>query len=134
MQKMYMRQRNDCLTVCLAMILGKQYEDVPLFFDTPTSTDSPNFNQRVDEFLESQGLTRTCISVTEEWVQQNQKGFVIMSGPTYSEEFKGTDVYHAVIYHNGALYHDPKENPSGVIVPEIMEIVYPKNFSTYFHK
>lgn len=87
MKKLYMQRRNDCYTVCLAMLLGMDYSEVPLFFEKPDDTESPRFDALVDDFLDGMGLTRICISVNSEWLKLGQRGFAIVSGPSYSKEF-----------------------------------------------
>lgn len=125
--KIWMRRRNDCYTALLAMLLGLPYEEVPLFFENPEDVTSPSFNEWVDTFLSSRGLARVCITVNEKWLQECQRGYAIVSGPSPSKEFQGTGTFHAVLYKDGSLFHDPKPCPEGAIVPEQMEIIYHKD-------
>lgn len=131
MRKINMRRRNDCYTVCLAMLLGMDYDSVPLFFDKPEDVESQNFNELVDSFLNSIGLTRICITVSAEWIEKFHRGYAIVSGPSYTKEFSDAGAFHAVIYKDGELYHDPNPIATSIIVPEMMDIIYPKNYAEF---
>jgi len=125
MQKVYMRQKNDCYTACLATIFRLPYEDVPRFFDDPEAVTAQNFNEKVDQWLGTKGLGRICIGVDPEWVRTQAKGAVLVSGLSPNPVMAKAGTFHCVVYLNGVLFHDPNPYPEGEVTPTQMDIIYP---------
>lgn len=123
MQKVYMRHNNDCYTCCLATVLGLEYESVPRFFDDDDNLVL-DWGVAVSEFLRRHGYQLVSVTADISAIRAMQ-GLCIVAGPSYSERYKGTGTYHAVVYRDGHLWHDPKPNPEGVIEPELMDLIVP---------
>lgn len=124
LEKIYMRHKNDCMTCCLAMVLGLKHEDVPRFFDDNNVPIGDGYFCEVEKFLVARGFQ--LITITADESICNLKGYVIAAGPSYNPEFQKLGVWHAVVYKDGELWCDPKgENPPGAIVPEHIDLIVP---------
>ena len=122
MEKVYMRYKNDCYKACLATVLGLDYEQVPRFID-----DDDNllgvWQEMVNDFLDEYDLQ--CLSVVVgEGLLETLKGFYIVSGPSNNPEYKERGFYHAVVYLDGGLYHDPNPHAKhGEIIPTEVDLL-----------
>lgn len=121
MKKVFMRHKNDCYTACLATVLGLPYEQVPRFFDDEDNVVG-EWTETVNSFLEGYGLQVVTVKGDLDFIKQ-LKGLLIVAGLSYTPEYREKDQFHAVIYRDGELYHDPKPDPTGVIVPEVVDLL-----------
>lgn len=121
--KVFMRHKNDCYTACLATLLGLPYEDVPRFFDDNNELLG-DWSQQVSAFLLPRELQILQFDSSPE-ILNSLRGLIICAGPSYTPEFKELEHFHAVIYKDGKLWHDPKPNPVGVIEPKVIDILVP---------
>lgn len=123
MQKVFMRRLNDCYTCCLATLLSEPYENVPLCYDKYGNLYQ-DWELRIKNFLAAKGLQviRSTIAPDQVFLIE---GAVIVGGLSYTPEHAARGDMHAVIYNNGELWHDPKQDPSGVIVPTEVDIIFP---------
>lgn len=123
MKKHFMQYRNDCYTCCLATVLGLPYEEVPRFYNDNDELLG-DWDKQVSAFLEKHNLQVVQVQMSPE-VLKLLKGLAIVAGPSYTPEYRDRGEYHAVVYLNGELFHDPKPNPTGTIDPEIVDLLVP---------
>lgn len=121
--KVFMRHKNDCYTACLATVLGLEYEQVPRFFDDE-DVMLGDWQEMVAAFLNSRGYQVVELIVNPNLLR-DLKGLYIAAGPSYTPERRAKGEFHAVVYKDGALWHDPKPNPIGVIEPEVIDLIVP---------
>lgn len=123
MKKVYMKHSNDCYTACLATVLGLPYESVPRFFNDDDSLVA-EWDETLTTFLDPLGYQIVTVDVGEGSCFLNGlKGYQIVAGLSYTPEHRERGNLHAVIYKDGKLYHDPKPDPAGVIVPEVVDLL-----------
>lgn len=129
LEKVYMRGKNDCYSACLATLLRKRIEDVPVFISEDNC--DKGFNGLVEEYLNSVGLRRLVLNTFGQSFLNGLKGYHIVSGPSKNPEFKSLGWYHAVIYKDGKLWHDPNPEPHEPIEPtEVDFLIYSPDLST----
>lgn len=121
MKKVFMRHKNDCYTACLATVLGLPYEEVPRFFDDNDNVIG-EWTETVNAFLDRHGLQCVTVKGDADFIA-SLKGLCIVAGLSYTQEYREKEQFHAVIYLDGELYHDPKPDPTGVIVPEVADLL-----------
>ena len=130
MKKYFMQHSNDCYTACIATLLQVPYELVPRFMNDNNETVDldgnlePDWHTVVMKFFNKAGLGLLYLNTNEQHIK-TMPGYIIVTGLSYTPGMREKGIYHSVIYKDGELWHDPKPNPTGVIVPEIIDFVYP---------
>lgn len=127
LKKVYMQAKNDCYSACLATVLRKELHEIPRFIlDGEDSVSShEKFNERVDEFLATLGIRRLIFPISYEVIHVF-KGYHIVSGPSTDPEFAKLGYFHATVFKDGKLWHDPStaENKKEIEVKEIDLLIY----------
>ena len=100
------RQRGNCWSAVLASLLELPIEQVPNFVQIDED-GGPNWWEHTFDWLKERGHTLRMIAHGEEPVDE----YFIATG--MSPRGNG-NVYHAVIYRNGALAHDPHPERKGI--------------------
>ena len=118
-----MRTKNDCYTACLATLLNIPYKKVPRFFDNDNNLID-DWDTRLNNFLNNIGYQHLVFNTSLHMIKRI-KGMCIVSGVSYTQEHRDKGHYHAVIYKDGSLYHDPKPNPEGEIIPDEIDLIFP---------
>lgn len=121
----------NCQSATIATLLGLDIEDVPNFWD---GTDleapaNPNngviFNTNFNNFLNKHGYTSISLGVSEgdhtEWVTSISEALgdtkILVNG------LSPRRFMHSVIWANGALWHDPHPDNTGVIPANITFVI-----------
>ena len=116
----------NCMSACLAMVLGLEIEQVPNFFDL-AGRDSEKWWQEIRMWLRPRGYDFVLISASASWIT-GIGGALIVGGQTD----RGTS--HAVVYLDGKLFHDPHPDGTGLIEPEDVTLIYPIDPSAFEFK
>ena len=109
--------RGNCMSACLASLLGLPIGQVPNFFDKSESDD--HWWELVREWLKEHGLGVITINYSQE-LMEKIGGVHIVAG------LSARDVNHAVLYKDGKLFHDPHPDNTGV-EPETWDLIFPLN-------
>ena len=105
---------DDCMRACLATYFGCALEDVP-------ELQSSEWTAQVRQFARKRGFGYVTIAVPNEDVFKEafSSGMLIVSGKSARERL------HAVIYKDGALWHDPHPDSDGIKAVEQADFFYP---------
>ena len=112
-------QHGNCQSACLAMLLGLDISDVPNFNATPGDNNAKWNAMR--EWLAARGWGIITIVPWQGLPWPPSRGFFIAGGvaPRGSR--------HAVIYKDGALWHDPHPERAGIASVDDLDILFPLN-------
>ena len=116
------KDKGNCQSACIAMMLGIPLSDVPNFYDISGKQDDAGiirWNDAYDKFLAKHNVCRVAFKTFPGW-QQALKGFYLMVGKSPRGEFN-----HIVVYKDGALWHDPHHSRDGVLDENEIEVYYP---------
>ena len=108
-------ESGNCMSACLATIMGLSIDDVPNFFEVSNTHDE--WWKAVHDWLETYGYGLCTVDFSAEWMAR-KRGYVIVSG--VSER----DLFHATIWKDGEFVHDPFPNGKGVENPEQVDFLY----------
>ncbi len=115
------------MSACLSMVLNIPLQEVPNFFDRCGEMDEGHgqrWNEALDAWLSDRGLVRLNFKPFDGW-DSMLKGFVVVSGPSPRSGMG----WHAVVYWDGKLWHDPHPDRSGVLEVGDIEIYYPLSYA-----
>jgi hypothetical protein len=115
--------RGNCTQAVLASVLELPLESVPYFFDAgPTDTDWWN---ALYQFLAVRNLTMWHVSYpSHEYALLDLKhrpGFLLVWG----ESPRSPTRQHYVIWHGGAIVHDPHPDRGGLVRIGGVDLLYP---------
>lgn len=113
-------EKGNCFSACLATMLGLQIEDVPNFFDL-SDGDDDLWWASVREWLKPRNLGLLTINANQELLYKFPGAYLIVAGKSIR------DRYHAVIYKNGEMVHDPHPSNAGLETIEYIDLLYPLN-------
>lgn len=113
--------RGNCMSAALASILELPLESIPNFYDAgPTERDWHNALKR---WLMGIGYALIEVPIGENGHGAfHWGGYAIASGPTQRE-----NGWHATVWHDGKIVHDPHPDGSGLTKLETLEFLYPLN-------
>lgn len=97
-------QRGNCYTTCIAMILGKNIDEVPKFEELP---DDGSWFVNSWNYLNENGYLMDIKHVRDG--ESFPMEYSIASGPSPRGTWS-----HSVVYFDGKLYHDPYPNGNGI--------------------
>lgn len=109
--KVFMREKNDCMTATLATILGIPYESVPRFLDDNDQCPTGDFNAALGDFLYKHNLQ--IITLTPGVWLQNLHGLHLAYIASANHHFQSLGYTHSVIIERGVVVHNP--DPAGPI-------------------
>lgn len=105
----------NCMQACIASLFGIPIEEAPVIRDDPLTT----WTQQVRDWAAKRGYGFVTIGCNEETFRAEfSAGYLIVAG--YSKRGR----YHAVVYKDGELWHDPHPDSSGVAM-EYVDYFYP---------
>ncbi len=117
----YQSKENNCIAACLASIM----EDVDIMHNFPPLQDNYTWFAFLRKYMRARFGYGLLLSNFDE----NTPGYAIIGGPTVrTPENKK---WHAVVYHNGKLIHDPYEEDGPGLTTPVDCIVMSTNFK-YF--
>ena len=105
----------NCFSACLASVFAMPIEEVPNFFDV-AGEDAIAWWDAIRDWLKPLGYGIISVSAKE---IINLPGLLIVGG----EADRGN--YHATIWENGVMVHDPHPSKSGLISVESIDLLYP---------
>ena len=111
--------RGNCMSAALASILELPLEGIPNFYDAgPTERD---WHNALKAWLTGIGYALIEVPITENGPGAfHWGGYAIASGPTVRD-----NGWHATVWHNGKIVHDPHPDGSGITKLETLEFLYP---------
>lgn len=127
MIKVYQTKYGDtgnCMAACLASIFELDVSQIPDFFSGDGYSDHESWWKNLNLWLNSVGYGILTASISMDDLRKT-KGYLIVSGITSSE---GSSRWHATIWKDGVLFHDPNKNPVDVDYKNI-DILYPLDIS-----
>jgi len=108
-----LKQRGDCLRACVASLFELHPRNVPHFADFPQDAWVYEFLRFVAEAgYEYFGWIDDQTFINDPALTQGVDGYVIVVGESPRSLPNAPPMYHAVLYKNGYLAHDP--HPSGL--------------------
>lgn len=108
----------NCMSACFASLLKLPIEAVPNFF-TIAGHDNEKWWAAIRQWLKKFGLGIMTLQINDErWLEQ-QDGIFIVSG----QSTRG--LFHATLWQNGKMIHDPHPSGTGIDRPETIDIIYP---------
>lgn len=101
-RKAYQIKDNDCFSACVASILEVPVEEVPNLHEVG--------QEGLLAYLNAWGYT--LITVYQEGNPHDWNLFLdsVKSGYYIGSIYKDDGKYHAVVFHNGEIWHDPDRN------------------------
>lgn len=114
--------RGNCMSACLASIFEVPIEAVPNFYELAGDGVGPWW-QAVRDWLKPRGFGVITLTFTSpaQWAELCLDGYHIVSGP--SPRVEGS--FHATVWHQGGMVHDPHPDQSGIAAPETLDMLYP---------
>lgn len=110
------KQRGNCWTACIASMLELDIEEVPNFVQIG-SEGGENYFDHTLRFLKEHGYQ--LINISQPDAVALKDVYYIQSGISpRGPDVNGENVYHAVIYQNGKLAHDPHPDNTGILTEE----------------
>lgn len=106
--------KGNCLATCYASIFELNIEDVPQFEEI----DFDHLEESLDNWLFKFGIQRCVIDADSDFFP---KGLCIGSGPT----IRSQDVFHATIYKNKKMIHDPHPSKAGLTCVKFWTVFIP---------
>jgi hypothetical protein len=99
----------NCHSVCFAMILGLDPEDVPHFFEEGDKGDRETQQKRVKDFLASRGLVEVNIAYpVEDWRLILTSFSALSPGAAFIlGGMSKSGCGHSVVCLDGEIFHDP---------------------------
>lgn len=108
----------NCLSACLASLFEVDLEEVPNFFRV-AGQDQTAWWAAVREWLRPRGFGIMSLEIRDLALLANFEGWMIVSGQSRP------GVYHATIWREGNLVHDPHPLKPGISEPESVDMLYP---------
>lgn len=112
----------DCLRACLASLLEIELLDIPNFAEY----GDDNFGASYRAWLHELGLRHISLTYTPDIWPTFKDIPVIIVGKS-----PRGDGYHAVIFQNGVLFHDPYPGMSGLETLDEVWILIPIDIASY---
>lgn len=109
----------NCQSACLATLLGLPLSDVPNW--TAMECGDAHKFAAMHEWLRGYGwgLVTVARGDMPEWPPRH--GYFICGGDS------PRGLYHAVIYRDGELWHDPHPDRGGIASCDTIDVLYPLN-------
>lgn len=108
----------NCFSACLASIFEVDIAEVPNFFEV--SDDDEGWWAVVRDWLRPRGFGVMFLQLNDPEHLKGFTGYFIVAG------LSTRGIYHAVVYKDGVLVHDPHPESTGV-VPDGVDMLYPLN-------
>lgn len=105
----------NCMAACVASLFGLRITDVPHLPNDATWVDV------LREWTAQRGYGFFVLDVPNEtlWMSEYARGYQIVAGKSKRSRL------HAVIYNDGALWHDPHPDSTGIEAVTQFDVFYP---------
>lgn len=111
-------ETGNCMSACLASLFSCPISEVPNFYEIAGNDAGPWWDA-VRDWLRPRGFGIISLALNDtEWLK-NTDGLFIVSGN--SER----GLFHATIWKNGQIIHDPHPSKTGIVKAETMDLIYP---------
>lgn len=112
--------RGNCMSACFASVFDLPISDVPNFYEI--TSDDAGWWLAVRKWLAARGFGILDITFEEEaqWQHLQLSGAHIVSGPSP----RGAGMFHATVWQDGRLVHDPHPDQTGIVKPEVISLLY----------
>lgn len=107
----------NCMSACLATLFGLPISAVPNFYRV-AGHEPEKWWDAISDWLKPRGYGLLIATVSSEYLELLD-GALIVGGTS------PRGVQHAVIYVDGALWHDPHPDGGGVTGPLDVTVIYP---------
>lgn len=111
--------KGNCYSACLASLFEIPIEEAPYGFETYKGTDD-TFWEPIYQWVADRGYGIFHMTVNDDFDISWYPGYLIGVG-----KMPGSVAYHAVIYYNGILHHDPSPAKAGIAKLEQVDLLYP---------
>ena len=118
-------KQGNCMSACIASLMGITIDDVPNFFEI--SNNDKEWWIELRKWLATHHFGIMTINFEQGWAERFN-GYLIVSG------ISQRDIFHATIWKNGKMVHDPHSSKSGIKKPEQIDIIYCLDPSKYTYK
>lgn len=109
--------KGNCMSACLAMVMGYELDQVPNFAEAYT-TGGEQY-KAVDAWLRGCGMWALCIVKWQSLPWPPPQGIYIAGG------YSPRGISHAVVFQNGVLWHDPHPDGGGIKEVEDATFIMP---------
>lgn len=116
-----MGKYGNCQSACLAMMLGLPLESVPNFAQLAQDTGDNEAYAAQGAWLRERGWGILTVVKWQSLPWPPRHGYFIAGGPSPRGH------RHAVIYKDGALWHDPHPEGGGISEVQDIDFLYPLN-------
>ena len=109
----------DCQRTCIACMLDKHPLEVPNFADNETWRDGSKFDQVINEYLHTQGLSLVSIA----FENQDMSGLLTAIGGLNTEFIymlcgrSERNINHVVVCQGKEIIHDPHPSNAKITLP-----------------
>lgn len=121
--------RGNCYSACLASLFELPIELTPYGFDENYDGTTDSFWEPIYQWLADKGYGLFHLTVKNDFDISWYPGYLIAVG-----HMPGSSAYHAVIYYNGLLHHDPSPMKAGLEKVEQVDLLYPLDPSRLTYK
>lgn len=105
----------DCLRTCVAIVLGLEPEDVPIFGFTEDGQPTGNQGLELRAWLRERGLAIQYMHTSPQLLQAlAPTGYHLLSGISPRRRADGGLIHHTVVGYRGELYFDPHPEGQGL--------------------
>lgn len=112
-------ETGNCLSACFASLFECPIEDVPNFHDGIASDDDDAWWNGVRAWLRPKGFGLMSLQLLNQDSLALFEGIFIVCG----KSCRG--IYHATLWQNGKLLHDPHPSKCGLETVETIDMLYP---------
>ena len=113
-----MGEGGNCFSACLASIFDLPIDAVPNFFETCGHEDTAWW-KGVRDWLRPRGLGVIFLQLASPEHLKLFEGYLIVSGKS------SRGLYHATIWRDGVMVHDPHPSGTGIAEPDGIDMLYP---------
>jgi len=123
--------QGNCKSACLAMMLGVSLDDVPNFLKTRFADKDEQVAILAElNWLHLLGWHTVTMSAAGPFFKKFFSiGYIIAAGMSV----RGGGLWHACVYKDGNLWHDPHPDRTGLVAVQHVDIIYPLVPSKHRH-